>query len=104
MVFNFNNAYTERVEIISFSEQYAGYGATVIMDSTNSLRKQYIDKFECKAPGSCMDTTVKLIGGSSLNDVNCAMPHFCSNCNIEVCEYGPMGQLLCGTPKPCFNY
>jgi len=102
--FTYNNAYTERVEIISFSEQNAGKGATVIMDSTNSLTKQYIDKFECTAPAACSNAKVRLIGGASLNDVDCSMRNYCQNCNIEFCEYSATGALVCGAPISCFGY
>eukprot|EP00483_Globobulimina_turgida_P010334 UN10354 len=78
--FVYENSHAERVEQICFSEQYAGYNAEVIMDSTNSAVKQYIDKFECKAYGACENLTVKLFGGSSINDVDCGRPSYCNNC------------------------
>merc|ERR1712130_212596 len=102
--FEYTNALTERVEQISFSQSFAGYGATVIMDSTNSKRNQKIDKFLCTAPGSCQDTSVKLFGGAGINDVQCALPNYCNNCNIYVCQWGPVGEELCGTGKPCFRF
>eukprot|EP00483_Globobulimina_turgida_P000647 UN00647 len=105
--FIYENSNAERVEQLCFSEQYAGYGATVIMDSTNSAIKQYIDKFECKAYGACENVNVKLFGGSSINDVDCGRPEYCSNCNIHECEWGAADAEgnrveLCGTPKACF--
>eukprot|EP01084_Bolivina_argentea_P258443 435702_1 len=43
--FTYVNSMVERVEQISFSEAFAGYNAKIIMDSTQSAMKQYIDKF-----------------------------------------------------------
>eukprot|EP00483_Globobulimina_turgida_P002656 UN02660 len=107
ITFNFENSNAERVEQISFSEQYAGYNARIVIDSTKSAVKQYIDKFECKAFGACEGTSVLLFGGSSVNDVDCPYPRFCNNCNIYECQWGPPGAdgvpvELCGTPKACF--
>eukprot|EP00483_Globobulimina_turgida_P002614 UN02618 len=103
IIFNFENSNAERVEQIQFSEDYAGYKATVTIDSTLSSVKQYIDKFECKSYGACQDTTVQLIGGASLNDVDCPYPSFCANCLIKVCEWEVLAEgqknLLCGTGK-----
>eukprot|EP01083_Nonionella_stella_P286222 974124_1 len=58
--FTYINSMVERVKQISFSEAFAGYNSTIIMDSTQSTRKQYIDKFECKAQGACQGATVQL--------------------------------------------
>eukprot|EP01083_Nonionella_stella_P081577 224764_1 len=103
--FTYVNSMVPRVEQISFSEAFAGYGATVIMDSTQSTTiKQYIDKFECKAWGACKNTNVYLIGGASLNDMDCPQPNFCKNCKVYVCEWGANGERLCGTGKECFIY
>ncbi len=96
----------ERVEQITFSEDYAGYGATVTIDSTLSAVKQYIDKFECKAFGACMNLNIQLIGGASLNDLDCPYPNNCQNCNVHICDWSVAADgsktLLCGTPKACF--
>ncbi len=51
--FTYVNSMVERVEQISFSQPFAGFNSKIIMDSTQSTRKQYIDKFECKAQGAC---------------------------------------------------
>lgn len=99
-----SGSWVERVEQLLFSEPYAGYGATIVMDSTNSPRNQYIDKLECKAPNACMDMTVELFGGASVNDIDCAYGNYCPNCNIKICEWTSVGVKLCGTPKPCFRY
>jgi hypothetical protein len=105
IIFNFENSHAERVEQIQFSEEYAGYQATITIDSTLSAVKQYIDKFECKAHGACEGTTIQLIGGASINDVDCPYPSFCTNCNIKECEWvvaAEVRTLACGTPKACF--
>jgi hypothetical protein len=107
ITFNFVNSHAERVEQISFSEQYAGYNAIIVIDSTESAVKQYIDKFECKAPGACENAQVKCFGGSSVNDVDCPHPNYCTNCFIYECVWGPPDAAgikteLCGTGKACF--
>eukprot|EP01084_Bolivina_argentea_P119856 212479_1 len=56
--FTYVKSMVERVEQISFSEAFSGYNAKIIMDSTQSEMKQYIDKFECKAKGACHGATV----------------------------------------------
>eukprot|EP01084_Bolivina_argentea_P258442 435698_1 len=103
--FTYVNSMVERVEQISFSEAFAGYNAKIIMDSTQSTTiKQYINKFECKAWGACEFINVYLIGGASLNHMDCPQPTFCENCKVYVCEWGANGERLCGTGKECFIY
>eukprot|EP01083_Nonionella_stella_P116037 344515_1 len=102
--FNFVNSMVERIEQISFSEQFAGYMASVTIDSTNSARKQYIDKLECKAQGACQGTTIKAFGGASVNDVKCSMPNYCEGCTVSTCEWGPNGEEICDAPKACYYY
>jgi len=105
--FTYVNSMSERVEQVSFSEAFAGYNAKIIMDSTQSPRNQYLDKFECMAPGACQGVVVQVIGGASVNDVNCPRPEYCSGCEIQDCEWtGPpnASPLACGTGKSCFFY
>eukprot|EP00483_Globobulimina_turgida_P002124 UN02126 len=104
ITFNFVGSAAERVEQVSFSEDYAGYRATVTIDSTQSAVKQYIDKFECKAFSACLETTVVLIGGAEINDVECPESVFCANCFIKECVWDIAGGLVCDVPKPCFGY
>eukprot|EP00483_Globobulimina_turgida_P002442 UN02446 len=110
ITYKFVGSGVERVEQMEFSEMYAGYRATVTIDSTESLTKQYINMLECKAFGACLDTTIILIGGASLNDVDCPEPDFCTNCNVKECVWGAAAAadgtkpLLCDLPKACFGY
>eukprot|EP00481_Brizalina_sp_1-RS-2013_P000317 TRINITY_DN10888_c0_g1_i1.p1 TRINITY_DN10888_c0_g1~~TRINITY_DN10888_c0_g1_i1.p1 ORF type:complete len:117 (+),score=21.43 TRINITY_DN10888_c0_g1_i1:149-499(+) len=106
--FTYVNSMVERVELLSCSEQFSCFNAKVIMDSTQSPGNQYLDIFECKAPGACQGVSLQMIGGASVNDLNCPRAEYCPDCTHEICEWDPalpIGvSLLCGAPKPCFRF
>eukprot|EP01083_Nonionella_stella_P302087 1040143_1 len=102
--FEFTNPMIERIEMILMAAPWAGYGATIVLDSRGSTGvPQSIDVLECAEIGACQDLVVKLYGGATINDIKCSQVDYCQGCTIKECDINPAGIEVC-VPMPCWGY
>eukprot|EP01083_Nonionella_stella_P068072 180502_1 len=102
--FEYSNALIERIEMILMAAEWAGYGATIVLDSRGSTGvPQSIDVLECAEIGACQDLVVKLYGGATINDIKCSQMDYCQGCTIKECHINPAGIEVC-IPMPCWGY
>eukprot|EP00484_Ammonia_sp_Unknown_P023860 CAMPEP_0197034890 /NCGR_PEP_ID=MMETSP1384-20130603/12831_1 /TAXON_ID=29189 /ORGANISM="Ammonia sp." /LENGTH=186 /DNA_ID=CAMNT_0042464861 /DNA_START=65 /DNA_END=625 /DNA_ORIENTATION=+ len=83
------------IDAVVFSEEYAGYGATIVVENTRPGNQVVLNKLECKAPGACQGLTI-ILKNADLNELDCSDPNFCSACFIK--------ENLVDPPKPCFGW
>jgi len=80
--FNYSPGHSvERIEIIQFSETYAGYNAVVTINNMMGGNPLNLDKLECKKPGACENLKVHL-NNAVITNVNCPYPSYCANCEV----------------------
>eukprot|EP00484_Ammonia_sp_Unknown_P021333 CAMPEP_0197043648 /NCGR_PEP_ID=MMETSP1384-20130603/19866_1 /TAXON_ID=29189 /ORGANISM="Ammonia sp." /LENGTH=186 /DNA_ID=CAMNT_0042474979 /DNA_START=102 /DNA_END=662 /DNA_ORIENTATION=+ len=83
------------IDTVIFSEQYAGYGATIVVEDIRVGSQAVLNKLECKALGACQGLTI-ILKNADLNELNCGDVSYCPDCWIR--------ENLIDPPKPCFGW
>merc|ERR1712151_51622 len=96
------NGFVEHIERVSFTEQYAGYGATINVINKQTAKVVKINKLDCSVATACNNLSVYL-DNADLGDVNCPYPSYCADCMVyQVGKINPKTGELIG--EPCFYY
>jgi len=99
---NYPQGATKNLNLIEFSEAYAGYKAKIFVNSQQTRVTLKVNEISCTTAGACNDMEIWL-DNADLGDMTCPYPSYCANCKIFV-----VGQVdaKTGAPlfTPCFGY